>query len=86
MTTRLPRSVSDWQLYSGMKGVGQVVRELTMALSAVGKAIRRGESGNVERGNLWRIMDEHRSYGARDTEPREVAMAYIEAVQLEGGV
>ena len=67
MTTQTaPKTVSDWQLYSGMKGASEAARKLTSALKRTEKAVRKDllaaeRAGETDTAVAGSIMYKHYS-------------------------
>lgn len=80
-TIKIPSTAEEWQLYSSSMKCGQSVRALTTALKKAIRAIEKGEraDGLMDR-FMYPVMDAHASYGASDTEPRNVALDCLERV------
>lgn len=97
MATKTPKTVSDWQLYHGYKGSYEAACKLTSALKKAERQARKGlkkarttkDAEAVLGKAMWDIvgpvMSKYASNGASDTEPRNVAMGYLEKVGHEFG-
>lgn len=72
---RLPRTGDDWQLYTASMKCGHAARGLTAALKRALKAPNANKAYDI-----WiAAAIKFAVYGARDTEPRHVALDVIEA-------
>lgn len=84
----VPSTAHDWQLYSSMTGVGVAARSMTSTFES---CVRRMEKQYKEVGDLSALgatkmyrekltpkMNKLADFGAADTEPRNVALDYLE--------
>ena len=82
----LPTTKEQWQLYD-IPGAGIAARALTAALKRAEKACKSDENGGrkMSLGTamnkiVYPVMSRYSKVGASDTEPRGVAIAYLESV------
>ena len=88
MDNTLPKTASDWQLYTSKPGAGVAARSLTAALGrllkeanthkAEGYIPTRHTVGALIQKHLAPVMDRYAEFGATDTEPRCVAYDTVE--------
>lgn len=74
---KLSLTAKQWELYADMPGVSRVAHQLNAE-------IRRAINGSSCRAEAWEkcsaVMDEHRQFGATDTEPMYVLADIINKV------
>jgi hypothetical protein len=56
----------QWDLYTSMEGVNDVAADLNVTLQ---KSLNAGFSRDIVESHMQRVMRQHDSFGANDTEP-----------------
>lgn len=70
----LPKTADDWQLYTCSMKCGTAARSLTAALKRALKTETVAEAQEI----WYAVASKFSSYGATDTEPRDVAYTIID--------